>query len=138
MENDDYYINNDIVKYVTAAMNEYTYQTPSTSVKSKDLSQFSTRELLNEAYRRGAIRPFAQRFRVANHLARDDADSAEYMKHVHQSVIRDLLIGNVDKFEKYGAIDMKMQNFQHTMEDSFVEAEIYICKHPKIIKKAGG
>ena len=134
MEPDDY----ETVQRVLGSNQTYTYSTAASSVKSKDLSQFSTRELLNEAYRRGAIRPFSQRFRVAPYMFKDEAESSEYMKHVHQTVVRDLLIGNADTFQKYGAIDMTTKDFTVTHQESVIEAEIYICKHPKIIKKAGG
>lgn len=132
MEPDDYEISvsGNIPRYPS-----YTYNTAAvSSVKTRDLAQFSTSELLNEAYRRGAIRPFSQRFNIAPFYTQDQNDAKEYMRQVQKNVVHDLLIGNVDIFQKYGAVDMKTRN---SMDMDIIEAEIYICKHPKIIKQAG-
>jgi hypothetical protein len=100
--------------------------------KHVDLSDVSTRDLLNECYRRRAIEKFDYKIEADSYMLEEHPDMREH-------VLRDLSRGlweamvNNRKFSD-DAIDVKEERIRSYMRNIF-RGEIYICKHPTKVRK---
>ena len=104
--------------------------------RKADLRDVSTRDLLNEAFRRGAIKQMSAKRSASTEMATD----ANYIKHVNTSIRQDALAGAVDELEKYGVFNVgKTENPPH-QPGGVVEYSVdyFICKHPLTIQKEEG
>lgn len=101
-----------------------------------DLRDVSTRDLLNEAFRRGAIKQMNVKRMVASEMIKDP----NYVEHMQRSIRQDALAGAVDDLEKYGVFNVgKSENVSsHPWEDVEYSVDYFICKHPLTLKKEEG
>lgn len=104
------------------------------SEKIKILEEFTTSEVMNECYRRGAIRKFSTT--VIRPLSSFDSVD-DYMKReetAKPNAVKETVWANLDQISEYGAVwatssdDPLKSLFEMT-------AEIYVCKHPKTLKE---
>ena len=97
-----------------------------------DLSGVSTRDLLNECYRRCAIEKFTVSRSVDSYMLQKHPDSMDYvMRNISRDVL-DQVMSNKKFCED--ALVVKQTQMQSVMSTDF-EAEIYICKHPTKVKR---
>ena len=103
--------------------------------KSKpDLRDVSTRDLLNEAFRRGAIKQLEMKHVVSKHMI--DEYGADYMKHLHTKLRQDALASRVDDLEKAGVFNVGKRESGHNPYDEVeFSVDYFICKHPLTLKK---
>lgn len=104
------------------------------SEKIKILEEFTTSEVMNECYRRGAIRKFSAS--VIRPLSSfDNVD--DYMKReeaAKPNAVMETVRENAEAISEYGAIWAKES--EDILSLSFeMTAEIYVCKHPKTLKE---
>lgn len=101
-----------------------------------DLRDVSTRDLLNEAFRRGAIKQIDVKRMVASEMVRDP----DYVKHLQKSIRQDALAGAVDELEQYGVFNIgKKENVSsHPWQDVEYSVDYFVCKHPLTLKKEEG
>jgi hypothetical protein len=144
MENDIEYANDvaDILrKYtsdlVTSIDPEYITDgtVDASTIKSKpDLRDVSTRDLLNEAFRRGAIKQLEMKHVVSKHQLKEYGD--DFIKHLHHKLRRDALTSRVDDLEKAGVFHAgKREGGNHPYDDVEFSVDYFICKHPLTLKK---
>ena len=97
-----------------------------------NLAYVSTRELLNECYRRRAIEKFDWSVHV-------DKDMLEHEPAIRDYALRDLGQGLWNKFEKtekfYNEAMSIREHLDHYSHKKIFNGEIYICKHPSKVKK---
>lgn len=107
----------------------------STITKSKpDLRDVSTRDLLNEAFRRGAIKQLEMKHVVSKHMVEEYGD--DFMKHLHHKLRQDALASRVDDLEKAGVFNVgKREGGHHPYDDVEFSVDYFICKHPLTLKK---
>ena len=117
-----------------------TYITNGTIPKSAiasskpDLRDVSTRDLLNEAFRRGAIKQLELKQVVSKHMVDDYGE--DYMKHLHTKLRQDALVSRVDELEKAGVFNVgKREGGNHPLDDVEFSIDYFICKHPLTLKK---
>jgi hypothetical protein len=97
-----------------------------------DLSSVSTRDLLNECYRRRAIEKFAVSRSVDSYMLQQHPDSMDYVMRNIARDVWDQVVANKKFYED--ALIVKQTRMQSVMSTDF-EAEIYICKHPTKVKR---
>ena len=104
--------------------------------RKADLRDVSTRDLLNEAFRRGAIKQMSMKRSVSTQMESD----ANYIKHVNKSIRQDALAGAADELEKYGVFNIgKTETPSYNPGcDAEYSVDYFICKHPLTIKKEEG
>jgi hypothetical protein len=110
-----------------------------TAYRHVDLSSVSTRDLLNECYRRRAIEKFD--FKVDfdtymidfdTYMMQERPDTYRYvMKNVYEG-LWDAVIAD-EKFSK-DAIEVKQERITSHMRTVF-RGEVYVCKHPTKVRK---
>ena len=97
-----------------------------------DLSRISTRELLNECYRRRAIEKFDYNVNI-------DRFTLEHEPEIKKYAIQDLNRGIWDTVvnrNKFYADAMNIsETFDHYRQMKIFAGEIYVCKHPLKVKK---
>ena len=136
MEEDKDYMQSivDVVQGWTTA-NPSVGITNSTITKSKpDLRDVSTRDLLNEAFRRGAIKQLEMKHVVSKHMVEEYGE--DYMKHLHHKLRQDALVYRVDDLEKAGVFNVgKREGGHHPFDEVEFSVDYFICKHPLTLKK---
>jgi hypothetical protein len=113
-------------------VDEYMIKTPSRKSNGEiDLSAVSTRELLNECYRRRAIECFKYTTSVDKTVYEQDAQVKPY---IENDILKGLTyaLGDNHKF-KGDAIVVKESRDASMWRYEFA-AELYICKHPTKVK----
>ena len=102
-------------------------------MRNPDLRDVSTRDLLNEAFKRGAIKQMNVKRMVASEMAKD----SDYVEYLQKSIRQDALAGAVDELEKYGIFNVgKKENVSsRPWEDVEYSVDYFICKHPLTLKK---
>lgn len=100
--------------------------------KGVDLSGVSTRDLLNECYRRRAIEKFSYKVDADMYFLRQEPQARDHMikelvRGMWSCMLRD------EKFSR-DAIDIKEQVNNPQIRTEFT-GEIYICKHPTKVRK---
>ena len=137
MESDNDYMSN-IVDYVnawktdasTTGQQYYEYA----QKRSQDLRDVSTRDLLNEAFRRGAIKQLEMKHVVSKHMVDEFGD--DYMKHLQHKLRHDALVSRVDDLEKAGVFNVgKREGGDHPFDEVEFSVDYFICKHPLTLKK---
>lgn len=103
-----------------------------TMYKSVDLSDVSTRDLLNECYRRRAIEKFSASVSVDQYMLKAQPEAIDY-------VMRDLsreVWEYVQRNSKFynDAMVVKQSDVTSYMRTDFT-GEIYVCKHPTKVRK---
>lgn len=103
-----------------------------TQYKPHDLSRISTRDLLNECYRRRAIEKFDYNVNADLYFLKQEPEARAY-------VIQDLMRGmwsTMLKNEKFStdAINIKEKVNDLQLRTEFF-GEVYICKHPTKVRK---
>ncbi len=96
-----------------------------------DLSSVSTRDLLNECYRRRAIEKFTVSRSVDSYMLQQYPDSIDYVMRNISRDVWDQIVANKKFYED--ALIVNQTQIQSVMSTDF-EAEIYICKHPTKVK----
>ncbi len=97
-----------------------------------DLSSVSTRDLLNECYRRRAIEKFDFKLDFDTYMMQERPDAYKYvMKNLYEG-LWDAVIAN-EKFSK-DAIEVKQEHITSHMRTIF-RGEVYMCKHPTKLRK---
>ena len=136
MENDKEYIQS-----MVDIVSSWTKQTPSVSITNStitnskpDLRDVSTRDLLNEAFRRGAIKQLEMKHAVSKHMVDEYGD--DYMKHLQHKLRQDALVSRVDDLEKAGVFNVGKREGGHSPFDEVeFSVDYFICKHPLTLKK---
>lgn len=110
----------------------YNVMTTTSGYRHMDLSSVSTRDLLNECYRRRAIERFTYKSSVDMYFLKQEPQARDHM-------IKELVRGMWDcmlRDEKFSrdAIDIKEQVNNAQCRTEFT-GEIYICKHPTKVRK---
>ena len=105
--------------------------TPS-SYRHMDLSSVSTRDLLNECYRRRAIERFTYSAGVDSEMLRIHPDMRD---RVMQKLVEGIAY-EMQKNTKFfsHALDVKERHDSSYMRSEF-RGEMYICKHPTKVQK---
>ena len=106
----------------------------SKAAKSKpDLHDVSTSDLLNEAFRRGAIKQMSMKRAVAGEMSKDP----DYVEYLQRSIRQDALVGHMDDLEKHGVFNVGKNTFESQCPWEEVEytVDYFICKHPLTLKK---
>lgn len=99
---------------------------------SDDLSHISTKDLLNEAYKRGAIlRLQAKKAYSSVYFQNDD-----FLSYVNKDLRTNSLLSGVDMIVEEGILHISKQ--QDRLRDEVVyNTDIFICKHPLTLKDEG-
>ena len=97
-----------------------------------DLSSVSTRDLLNECYRRCAIEKFTVSRSVDSYMLQEHPNSMDYVMGDISRAVLDQVMSDKKFYED--ALVVKQTRMQSVMSTDF-EAEIYICKHPTKVKR---
>ena len=133
-------------KLIQAIMNHYKWptsyedgllQTPSLRKNNGeiDLSVVSTRDLLNECYRRRAIEKFTATSSVDTEVFDSNKNDDGFMRHIERDITH-LLIDSMQQNRKFYT-DAVVVN--ETKNHSFMRyefgAELFICKHPTKVRK---
>ncbi len=103
-----------------------------TMSKSVDLSDVSTRDLLNECYRRRAIEKFDYKIEADSYMLEQHPDMREHVLTDLSRGLWEAMINN-KKFSN-DALDVKEERIRSYMRNVF-RGEIYICKHPTKVRK---
>ena len=116
----------DLIKTVVHKMHDGSMN------QSIDLSHVSTRNLLNECYRRRAIEKFTYRVDADMYFLKQEPKARDHL-------IRELIQamwGCMLKNEKFSrdAIDITEQVNNSQIRTEFT-GEVYICKHPNSLKR---
>ena len=102
--------------------------------RSQDLQDVSTRDLLNEAFRRGAIKQLEMKHAVSKHMVDEYGD--DYMKHLQHKLRQDALVSRVDDLEEAGVFNVgKREGGPHSFDEVEFSVDYFICKHPLTLKK---
>ncbi len=99
----------------------------------QDLSRVSTRELLNECYRRRAIEKFSYSTQVQLDL--DLRYEVEIRERALRELGRGLWEGVMENRKFYPdamIVSERVDSYRHT---SIFTGEVYVCKHPTKVKK---
>jgi hypothetical protein len=110
----------------------YKVMTAQSGYRHMDLSSVSTRDLLNECYRRRAIERFTYKSSADMYFLKQEPKARE---HVVEELIRgmwDCMLRN-EKFAN-DAIHVKEEPNNPQIRTEFT-GEIYICKHPTKVRK---
>lgn len=112
-----------------------TQVTNGTITHSKpDLRDVSTRDLLNEAFRRGAIKQVEMKHVVSKFQLDEYGD--DFIKHVHHKIRQDALASRVEDLEKAGVFNVgKREGGTHPYDEVEFSVDYFICKHPLTLKK---
>ena len=144
MEPEDQYVIQDIIQKVMT-YNNYTLD-PSydaliktvvhqnrdgSMTKQVDLSQVSTRDLLNECYRRRAIEKFTYDVSVDRYFLKQEPEAREYTTKELKRGMWEVMLKN-DKFVADAIQITERQDVHHRTE---FKGEVYICKHPTKVRK---
>lgn len=103
-----------------------------TMYKSVDLSGVSTRDLLNECYRRRAIEKFSASVSIDSYMLKAQPEAIDYVMRDLSREVWDSVVGN-SKFYN-DAMAIKETPFASFMRTEFT-GEIYVCKHPTKVRK---
>lgn len=114
------------------------YITNGAITRSKpDLRDVSTSDLLNEAFRRGAIKQLTMKHAVAKFQIEEYGD--DFMKHFHTKLRQDALASRADDLEKAGVFNVgKREDGSHPYDAVEFSVDYFICKHPLTLKKEEG
>lgn len=130
-------IENSIVTVDDYVLDKYssTYSNSITASRVDiDLSQVPTRDLLNEAFRRGAIKQLEMKHVVSKHMVEEYGD--DFMKHLHHKLRHDALASRVNDLEKEGVFNVgKREGGMHPYDEVEFSVDYFICKHPLTLKK---
>lgn len=94
-----------------------------------DLSGCSTRDLLNECFRRGAIKQMGYKIDIPQLHLQDK----EYVDHFQQLFLRNAVIDQIDKLSEYGVFNIGQVDDKINETVRF-SCDYFICKHPLAIK----
>jgi len=137
MEDDKEYMQSivDVVNSWTTA--NPTYISTSSTPSKPDLRDVSTSDLLNEAFRRGAIKQLEMKHVVSKHMIDDYGD--DYMKHLHHKLRQDALASRVYELDKAGVFNIgKREAGKHPYAEVEFSVDYFICRHPLTLKKEEG
>ena len=135
MEPEDTYTTQEIIKHVNKMYSfapEYDDLIKTVIGRPVDLSGISTRDLLNECYRRRAIEKFSASVSVDQYMLKAQPEAIDY-------VMRDLsrevweYVQRNNKFYN-DAMVVKQNDVTSYMRTDFT-GEIYVCKHPTKVRK---
>lgn len=102
-------------------------------VKQEVLKQLSTRDLLNECYRRRAIEKFSLVYEADNYMLQDPA-AMDRVKAFHMKEVAASLANHKYFTDRAVRVINSAPNMLQ-MTTSFV-AEVYVCSHPSVVKAA--
>ncbi len=98
-----------------------------------DLSSVSTRDLLNECYRRRAIEKFSVSRSVDSYMFQQYPDIMNYVMRDISKDVLDQVVANKKFYED--ALVVNQTRTRYPGQSTDFEAEIYICKHPTKVKR---
>jgi hypothetical protein len=132
MEPDDYNFEIDWKSY-----KKYTIMdNGTTSYRHMDLSSVSTRDLLNECYRRRAIEKFSATSHVDEFMLDRDVTIMKYIRRDVEDGIWRSVLENTNFAEQ--AIKIVDSGNRHMRSPGIMRevlGEVYVCKHPESLRK---
>jgi hypothetical protein len=138
MEEDKEYMQSIVDKVLSWSDNPSTYINDGTistkRIQSKlDLSSVSTSDLLNEAFKRGAIKQMS----VSHTTYTQYLESKDYEDHLVQGIIKDALLCKTSDLANAGVFNIGRKDRSH---EGFVDYSVdyFICVHPIKLKKSNG
>lgn len=105
------------------------YKNSTVTAAKPDLSGCSTRDLLNECFRRGAIKQMEYKV----HIPQLHLHDKEYVEHFRQCFLRNAFIDQIDKLSGYGVFNIGQVDDKINETVRF-SCDYFICKHPLTIK----
>jgi hypothetical protein len=138
MEEDKVYMQSIVDAVTSWNVGEPGYITNGVVTRSKpDFRDVSTSDLLNEAFRRGAIKQLTMKRAVSKYQIDEYGD--DFMKHVHTKLRYDALASSADELEKAGVFNVgKREGGLHPYDDVEFSIDYFICKHPLTLKREEG
>lgn len=138
MEEDKAYMQSIVDVVNSWNVGEPGYITNGTITHSKpDFRDVSTRDLLNEAFRRGAIKQLEMKHVVSKHIIDEYGD--DFMEHLHIKLRQDALASRVAELEKAGVFNVgKHEVGLRPYDEVEFSVDYFICKHPLTLKKEEG
>jgi hypothetical protein len=120
------------MRHVINDPNAYKIVTTPSGYRHMDLSSVSTRDLLNECYRRRAIEKFTYDVSIDQYFLRQEPEAREYtMKDLKRGMWEVML-----KNEKFVADAIQIIERQNNLQiRTEFQGEVYICKHPTKVRK---
>lgn len=103
-----------------------------TSSGKPDLSEVSTRDLLNECYRRRAIEKFTYTQSIDEFALQHDPEMRAYALRELSRGVWETFVSNSKFYADAIAIKEEINRYQQRHEFA---GEIYVCKHPTKVKK---
>lgn len=98
-----------------------------------DLTTISTRDLLNEAFRRGAIEQMNFRLSVPDYMMDDN----EYVEHMNRKILVSSLTDACDELKNAGVFNIgKRPDYDNASVEMSVD--YFICVHPLTLKGQEG
>lgn len=122
----------DTIDVQTMSGQSYKVVTTPSGYRHVDLSSVSTRDLLNECYRRRAIEKFYYATNIDSYMLQEHPESAEYAKKELVSGIVDTMYRD-NKFAPNALMITEQQSYSSRYTE--FRGELYICKHPTKVKK---
>ena len=107
-------------------------ENPCKEISTNPLVNVTTRDLMNEVYRRGAIRQISQTLDVHRETLLPFSNS-NYESHIIASLVKDALLESIPEFENQGVMNISKVVDPDTQITTF-GADFFICKHPKTLK----
>ena len=99
-----------------------------------DLSLVPTSDLLNEAFRRGAIKHVDMKQAISKFQV--EGIGGDFMKHFNRKMRLDALASRVDDLEKAGVFNVgKREGGNHPYDEVQFSVDYFVCKHPLTLKK---
>jgi hypothetical protein len=105
-------------------------ENPCKEIMANPLANVTTRDLMNEVYRRGAIRQISRTVDVDHEML---AVSPNYETQMKISLMKDALLESIPEFENQGVLNMSKVKYPDTHITTF-GVDFFICKHPRTLK----
>jgi len=105
-------------------------ENPCKEITVNPLVNVTTRDLMNEVYRRGAIRQMSYVIEVDHESL---SLSPNYETQVKTSLVKDAFLNSVLEFEEQGVLNLSKASDPDTFITTF-GVDFFICKHPKTLK----
>ena len=113
--------NGDVIK--EDVHGQFSYVEKVESEYKMDLSDVSTRDLLNEVFRRGAIKQIKRSGTVEPHNETED-----YIQHFSKALVHDSVTKALPKLKDMGVFNVEFSN-------GVVTSDFFICLHPLTLKE---
>lgn len=105
---------------------------PMITKKSPDLRDVSTRDLLNEAFRRGAIKQMS----YSQDTPKEYLEDSKFSEHMNRAIMKDSLLQAADELYQNGVFNLGMKTDDERGMVTFT-SDYFICIHPLTLKANG-